>query len=320
MDVIKMEQQSRYQEQEGRSLSLALEQLPTAELYDLYALPPNTTENPMRITDKAIWCMNNHVGTVSPHYKLVQHRDAFMPILMALDNAGMMNYQFSTWAVPSQAFLAVTVLETNGIRIGFRARSRIDGGHAISFGFKAVRTKVERQLIEKHYVTVWGVRQVCTNGMMMKIPLDSIKYFTSEQRRNVEILESEQRRIAHIGDTTAKLRGIQAIVTGFLDLREPVAKMIVDANEFPITMAQAEEILKQYFGKRKITDIMVRWKENEEPNLWGLYNAATYLASHHPMAESTREGLLVKAADMLTGLLERVEGDSGAARPEQQYL
>jgi len=80
--------------------------------------------------------------------------------------------------------------------------------------------------------------------------------------------------------------------------RDPVARIIDKAQTREIGNQEAAELIKKYVGKRMFQKVYNQFSY-ESSDLWGLYNAVTYVASHDNIAQSTSNGLLVKAAGML---------------------
>lgn len=289
-----------YQNLESQYINAGLDSLPTAELRPLIAVSPDGLTSDS-IEDKAVFCNGNHVGTVSKQYKLVQHKDAFKPIIDGLIATGHSQFEFTTWSTDKKAFLGITLGETiDTVHYGFRATNGYDGNHAIDFGFKADRIKREDVIVEREHVQVWGFRQVCSNGMVVKVPIKSTKYLDIETRTKVQNVIAEYRRITHVGNVEFKLEQIQYLVEAFLLLKNPVEKMIRDAQDYHIDRNKAREWVERYIGSRLADRVMEQFGL-EDQTLWGVYNAVTNIASHDSdLRESTKDGLLDKSATMLT--------------------
>jgi hypothetical protein len=283
----------------------ALEALPTAELCPIIAARGDNQDQFTRLTDKAVFCMDQHVGTVSQHYKLVQSKDAFSPIIEGLTLSGVTDYRFNIFATPAKAWLGITVGEAaDGVRFGFRASTAHDGGHAISFGMRSIRVQHSAVIVEREHVTVWGYRLSCQNGSIMRVPLMSEKYFTVEERVKVQELFSKRMSIVHSGNTTHKLLEVQYLVEGFLLLKNPLSKMIKDAQLTYLEQELAEKFVKRHIGKRMAERVLEEYAREKGETLWDLYNTVTAMASHAPdLKPVTRESLLNKSANLLTAVL-----------------
>lgn len=281
-----------------------LEKLPVARLKDLYATTfetPAIAEHFEKITDKAVYCMDQHVGTVSDQYVLVQHKDAFMPIVKALRESGK-QFEFNMWATPKKAFFGVLVGKAlDGVAFGFRAQNSVDGSGSIKYGLKAGQRTVEHTIVEKEKVLVWTVRQICTNGATIKVPLKTEKYLDVETRIKFQSIVSEVRSIRHKGNVEARLKEVQYLVEAFLLLEQPLNRMIADAQKIQMDQEEIRRLFKKYVGKRMENTV---WRDfahdhKSQGTLWDAFNAITSVASHNPLADGTREALLNKAADML---------------------
>jgi hypothetical protein len=293
-------EQTTYNERPSNEIDQLLAGLPTAELRPLVAVTPDGL-NSKAIDDKAVFCNEEHIGTVSKHYKLVQHKDAFQPIVDGIRQSGYTDFRFSAWATNKQASLGITLGEAiDTVRYGFKATSGYDGNHAISFGFKTERVKRNDVVVEREHIQVWGMRQVCSNGMVVKVPIKSTKYLTIETRERVSTIMTEYRKLSHIGDMSVKLEQIQYLVEAFLLLKNPLEAMIRDAQNKPLDKEQARQFIETYIGTR-LADRLMEQYAFEQQTLWGLYNAATNVASHdNDLKASTKESLLDKSATMLT--------------------
>lgn len=235
----------------------------------------------------------------SDHYKLVQHHEAFKPVLegLAMRNA---NYNFALVANHKKAWLNVFV--GNGydsVKYGFRVVNSFDRSTSIRYGLSAfTQTKI---------LELVGYRQVCSNGMVVRVDLANAEFVKVEERTQIEHLLARKIAIRHQGDVNAKLEEVQFVVEAFLLLEKPLERIIKKAEKFEITLEKAEEFIKKYVGRRKLDKILTQFGKEDQP-LWGLYNAVTFIASHTladiPIKQNT---LIEKAATMLERELTPVQ-------------
>jgi hypothetical protein len=231
------------------------------------------------------------VAVPTGKYTLVQHEEAFMPIVEALNSLGQ---PFKIAAIHSNtnAWLNILTTETDdGVSVGFQAMNSVDGSTSLQYGFanfKATR-----------YIELVGYRQVCSNGMVVRVPIDNADFVRLEEREKIEVLLRQSIRIIHTGKAQEKIEQIRYLVEAMALLKEPVARMIKAATMKGIGQMEAEELLKKYIGKRLKAKLLGQF-EQEEKTLWGLYNAITFVAAHdNEIKTSTKNSLITKSADLL---------------------
>lgn len=239
------------------------------------------------------------VGMVTKKYALVQHKDAFSPIITALDNSGE-GYQVSVWHKRGKAGLRViTGTEAaDGVKLGFQVFNSVDGTTAINYRFT-----MRHQMT---FIEVVGYRLSCQNGMVMRVPLNEAEFVSQEQRQQITQLMTKLFSIAHIGDAKAKAQQVQYIVEALALLKEPVAAMIEKAKTVGILPKEAEALLAKYIGKRLSDKCIYQYRKDktkEGDKLWGLYNAITFVASHDGISDSSKKSLLDNSADLLKDVL-----------------
>jgi hypothetical protein len=295
--------QSRYKLEDSAGIDAAIKALPLAEERNvLYEGDAGYFPIPTR---KAIVVDNHAVSIMSKPYKMVQHKEAFQPIVDGLKAKGVTDYQFTIWANDRRANMAIYVGEsTDGVKFGFRATNSFDGTEAINFGFEAIRKIVEHRIVEKEHVLVWTYRQVCSNGATIRVPLKTCKYLSAETVVKIKTLIGEHTKIIHYGqDIEKKLEAIQYVTEAFLLLKDPLDKMITDARDYHVDYENAKKLVKRYIGVRWLMKYIEQY-QGEEQSLWGLFNAMTYVASHADIADSRREGIMDKASAMLEAELK----------------
>lgn len=307
-----------WQKHSAESIKEELAALPKAELRTLYAETEDTmaygakdTElvnaaGLKKLTDKAVFVEGEHIANVSKGYELVQHETAFAPIVDNLEAQGTNKFKFTVWANHRRAFLGVLVGEAkDSVQFGFRCTNSVDGSGSINYGLKASRVQTVIDIVEKEHVTVWGIRQVCNNGCIIKIPLKSIKYLDAVTSRKVQELAKELRSIRHTKGAYDRMAEVRLLVESFLALEKPINAMIGDAQNFTIKPQDVQKLLKFYVGERMAKSVELEFAHPKyDGSLWALYNATTAIASHNDdYKDGTRNSLLDKAGNLLTGAL-----------------
>jgi len=279
---------------EQSGLSEAIEAIPTATRHTISVHKDFNKPTLMTEVDThnfhAIVSENQVVGMVSPKYLLVQHREAFEPIQKGLD-AMNIPYDFNLFTYRGKSWLSVLVANTiDSVKIGFKAMNSVDGTTALKYSFRVSKSESWIELV--------GYRQVCENGMVIRVPLDRAEFTKLEVMERVKTLLEENQRIVHMGDKSKEIEAVRYIVEAISLLSGSVAKIIEKAQSREVGAKEAKELIAKYIGKRMAQKIYNRFAY-ENPSIWGLYNAATNVASHEEIAESTSNGLLLKAATML---------------------
>lgn len=273
--------------QKAQEAQSSLDSIPTAELQTIQM---EGKTNPKQI--KAVVVNDRIVATVSRHYRLVQHKVAFQPILDGL-HATATDYDFALIVNDARAWFKVfcdTIPENgNGIRLGFEATNSLNGKSAIHYLF---RTESVTKVVE-----IVGYRQICSNGMKIRVPLDQAEFVRPEVREKVEALLVLSQRIIHMGNPEERISAVQFVVEALSLLREPVALIIQKAKDKQVGEQEAKRLIGKYVGKRLSSRILHQFAE-EQPTMWGLYNSITYVASHD-VKLSTMNGLIDSSAEML---------------------
>lgn len=253
---------------------------------------------------KGILVNGEIVSITSKGYSLVQHKDALRPVINGLTVTGSSDFRFSFFADNHRAFMDVFVGEGyDTVRYGFSVVNSYDRSTSLRYGFQGFRkTKI---------IEMIGYRQVCSNGMRVRVPLDQAEFVRPEERIQIESLLTKSLSIRHSGDVVKKMESVQPIVEAFMLLRNPLQRIIEAAQKVSVAdLAAAEAIVEKYMGKRLRGRVLDHFVEKEqEKSLWGLFNSFTYLSSHEEkMSDSSRNALISKAAVMLEKELEvRVE-------------
>jgi cell fate (sporulation/competence/biofilm development) regulator YmcA (YheA/YmcA/DUF963 family) len=270
-----------------------LDNIPIASLQTIVSTNQGTILNPKNI--KAVVVNGRIVGSVSKRYRLVQHKDAFSPIFNGLHQTAT-PYEFSLFETDTKAMLNVFVDEIgeNGsmIKLGFRAVNSINGETAIVYDIRADSITSTLEIV--------GYRQVCSNGMKIRVPLDRAEELRIEKVERVKELIKMATRIVHMGTEEAmkqKIEAVQYVTEAIALLKNPIARIIQKAKSERVGEQQAKELLKIYIGKRMNQRILEQFKK-EEQTMWGIYNACTAVASHD-CTIPTMNGLINSSARML---------------------
>lgn len=290
-----MEEYQSYWEymRKAQETNQTLGDIPLASLQTIKTTNQGEVLNPKEI--KAVVVNGRIVGSVSKRYKLVQHKDAFEPIFKGLHLTGT-EYEFSLFTTDTKAFLNVFVDEVaengSGIKLGFKAINSINGETAITYAIRATAQMTTLELV--------GYRQVCSNGLKIRVPLDKAEELRIENVTRLKELVSMATRIIHMGTEEAmkhKMEAVQYVTEAVAILKEPVSIMIQRAKQIPIGQEEMKELMAKYIGKRMNKAIIEQFKE-EEQSLWGALMAVTFVASHGTSIP-TMNGLINSSAVML---------------------
>lgn len=310
-----MKQKSVYKLKEAELINPSLADLPKAELKPLAVEGADTS------AFKATVVKGKVIDCPTSKYRLIQHEQAFRPIIDGLTVSGVKDYAFTLWADEKRASLSIYIGESeDGVRFGFNAKNSFDRSSAVHYGMKSEKVQEEVQIVEREHVLVWGHRKVCENGLVVKVPLKTTKYLDAITVKRVKELFSTSRSIRHMGDDIfSRIKSVQYLTEGILLLSKPIGMMIRDAQNIHLTQDEAKELLVRYEKRRRL-DHYLELYGREEQTLWGLFNAITFFASHKEegITHKAREKILMRAGDMLTAELlaeqderqEFIAGDS----------
>ena len=259
---------------------------------------------------KAIVVNGKVVSILTNKYRLVQHKEAFKPIIESVKLAGVKFFNYNLLADTKKAHLDIYTEtardDKEGIEFGFRCTNTFDGRSSIKFNMQLSKAQRWVELVEKDEVSVWGFRMACKNGMMVKVPLAYEKVVRPEERAKITTLLNQAKSVAHFEPSVKKgLSEIKYIIEALLILRDPIERLIKIADSISLEGFDKEDIIKlvtKYIGKKMSKSVFDQWAKSTEENitLWGLFNAVTALATHRKdLSETTRQRLYEKAADML---------------------
>ena len=181
---------------EATTINSEISKLPIAEIKDII-VSGKTVEN-----RKAVVVNDEVIDISSSSYVLKQHEDTFRPIISGLTMSGIHDFKYSLYYTLSRARLNIYVDEVSGVNFGFQCLNSFDRTSSINYGFRAYQKLESIKIVEKTHVLVWGFRKVCSNGMMLKIPLKTSKYLDSVVVTKIRELLSHTNRIIHTGNVT----------------------------------------------------------------------------------------------------------------------
>ncbi len=222
----------------------------------------------------------------SDHYAVIQHRDAFNQILTAMNLNPKEKVKGNVTSWRGRARMSVTFPELlvddgkQGIELGFRASNSYCGDQA--FRFFGARTAFKATRV----IEFFGLRKVCSNGMMVRIPLNEVNIEAGDR---VERKEYEQReeynisdavvRILHKGDVKTQLFNITKAIEDLRTVVKPLENKIALAKETQYAGTDLKKILHELGFSDKIAYFVE--KNAEDYTNWGLYNGLTQFASNY---------------------------------------
>lgn len=267
----------------------AINGIPLAELKDITCEAKNSKNF------RAVVVEGEMVSVIGKKYNLVQHKDAFMPIIDALHSTGT-EFKMNLWNNKTTARMNIFTEDIQDtVSIGFQVANSVDGKSSLRIGIHA-------HYISKKWIELVGYRQICINGMKIRVPLDEAEIVKPEERVKIETLFNKSARFIHTVSIEHRLEEMTYITEAISLLRKPVSRMIDKAEAIKINPQVAEDLIKKYITRRKnMKKQIIAAFGTDSPTLWGLYNAITFVASHNTSAEKTSriENLLTNSADML---------------------
>jgi len=277
----------------------AMDSLPIAKAVEISRVDNGEIVKDMRL----IVADGKNVKVLSDHYKIVQHKEALLPIVEGL---GDRKYMFSMWHTHKRAVVDLMTAKAEGIYFGFRVMNSCDGTSALRYDlFSKGETSEKRQESEK-VVTIWGWRETCSNGQKIMIPLAWREVVREVEYQQIHRLLAEHKRILHNKKAEKELTGIGYLVEAMVLLEKPLGRIIKLAQKEKIEALEfAEKLIEKYIGKRYVKKVMEQW-ENEEQSAWGLYQCVTNVGSHG-YKDTTKNTIISNAAILLDGLLRNRE-------------
>lgn len=298
----------------AEQINNAISRLPVAQLCDIDAKVPKSdglfdTES---VKNFKVVRVKEHNGRVSyvdaptGRYRIIQHEKAFRPVIEGLTQAGVKDFSFVINSNPRTAQMQVYVDSAgyDSVSLGFKVGNSFDRTKALSFGFSLNKSQ--------KYIEVVGYRQVCSNGLVVRVPLENAEFIKEEARIKLVELVDKKTKIKHTENASEKLQLIQYVVEALALLREPVERMIKAGQAWKINHEELlEQLVKAHVTKRYQKRVIAQYNkqvaDGEGNDLWQLTNAITWVASHDStLKDKARETLLGAGADLLLESLPEV--------------
>lgn len=290
-----------YEIKDASTLNADIQALPKVEILDVDAVDAKTG-NRIRAEHFRASVVNGKVIDVpTDEYTHVQHEEAFRPAIEGMAISGVHGFQYCLWNDERRANLSILVGQAaDGVNFGFKMTNSFDRTTTVRYSLDANTQEKHVEIVEKEHVLVWGFRQTCSNGMVIKVPLKVCKYMDAVEVTQFKTLMEKHVEIRHKGEVGRKLKNMQYVVEAFIMLNNPVSRMIRDAQAKALTQEDAEELITRYVGKRIVNEVLEQFAR-EEQTLWGLTNAVTYIGSHSDrnLSMARRDKLLDKAGTMM---------------------
>ena len=213
------------------------------------------------------------VNVVTDRYNLIQHSEAFAPIIPVLEKLGVKNVCAKIDFTTEKAYAYVSLPEN----FSFIAPD----GAAINLGFVGVNAYDSTHSVEW---SGYGYRQTCKNGMIAKRLLGGI-------------------RAVHTASAEAKL---YEWVNNFSQDIQEFNSQIELAMSVGVTRQEAETYARAVSkdSKRFVELFMRLWDDayskTLKSSMWALYNAATDIYSHKSTSLQTAYAGLASAEVLLT--------------------
>lgn len=279
--------------------------LPKAEIWNLKASPSKKLQkqglygdgvledvakyNIVRVND------NGKINYINPNvdYNAVQHEKAMRPIIDALTVSGVKDFRFCLTHTYKEAslWLFVGAEGYDGVSVGFEVLNSFCGHKKLNYGVKLDSFK--------RHIEIVGYRQVCSNGAKIRVPLEEAEIVKPEVVTKIKELASMNFSFKHTSSVMEKIEQVKYISEAVALLRQPIENMIKKAEKVKLDKEKLSELIKLHVGKRYKARVLDA-QANENNDVWGLFNAITYVASHDKDLEaSSRETLLNKANDLL---------------------
>lgn len=301
----------------GEQINQALDRFPTAREADVATLDESGSKkiNGFKaiVQDDPVTKRSEVVAIPTKRYTIVQHKDAFRPIVEGLTLAGVKDFGFVARnrgaKATLQLYTGTSVTDgTSRIQLAINCENSYDGSTAVNYGFTMKRQ--EGQWL----VELVGYREVCSNGMKLIIPILTEADVERAKKEGMELgwrsefigserlLHARKESIRHTASAHTRIEKLQYVTEALALLTNPVQAFINRMKDWSISdEKQLRDLVNAHVGKRYAQKVMNayygRGGEGER-SLWGLYNAITYVASNTDIADSAREGLIDRAAKM----------------------
>jgi len=285
------------------------------ELIEAVNALPNAVESPIFYTHnekqrkytsrKAI--LDEATGEIynlpSKHYKIISHCDSFSKIIGAMNLNPKEKVKADVFEHDGRARLSVTFPEllvddgAQGIELGFRTSNSYCGDQA--FKFFGARSAFKKT----HVIEFFGLRKVCSNGMMARIPLNEVKEGDRVERKEYDHydrteLATSVTRIVHKGNVDAELFNITSAIEDLRKVIVPLENRIALAKETKFAGQDIGKMLREKGFSEKLVKFVRQ--EAEDFSNWGIYNGITNYASTSVENLAVAERAIIRAQMFLS--------------------
>lgn len=279
----------------AENLNQDLRNLPTARELDLFSGKNKEQVEGFKAIEVDTGDRKEVVFCPKKAYQVVQHEQAFRPLVEGLTQAGIRNYEYILYNDLTRAYLNILTTGdvADTVRLGLSAKNSFDGSSSLKYGFRIEQAKKTIELV--------GYRMACKNGMLIRVPIDRAEIVKKEVVEKVKKLYERSLTFRHTKNVMPKIQQVQYITEAISLLKEPVREFINQAKEISLENQKfLDRIIATHVKKRYKKKVMERYQLDQGEDLWDLYNAMTYVASHDKELKVTsREKLKERAADML---------------------
>jgi len=245
----------------------------------------------------------------SDHYELVNHKDAFLQALHTMEvplnkETEIQVFGKNGYASMKCVFPELTIADDKlGIKMGFEIQNSID--KTSSLGIEMKRSMKDKS---DAYIVFTGYRQVCSNGMKIRVPM--LEMFNADEIRQEEkgvierLMASFTGRVKHMGKNFAMK---------YTDLLL-LARKSIPSIEATIQKAMAKVITREEFAKalgemgfsdRNIEMILNEFDKEKATTTWQAYNNITAIASHNIKSQAVADKMLDRAWDLMESVKVR---------------
>lgn len=262
----------------GRGLEV-LDKLPVASLQPVFL----GNEKVEAEKSRAVVVEGQPVAFVSNHYTLVNHKDAFLEALNTMEVPLNDSTELAVYGKNGYASMRVMFDElmiddgAEGIRMGFEIKNSIDKSACLGVEMK----RKQQYDGTGGTVTFFGLRQICSNGMKIKVPIADASF---------------SGKVKHMGSN---------LLLKFQDLLN-LARASIPMVEDLIKKSMLENISKEDFAKKlgqmgfsdKNIKLILR-EFDDKKTIWEAYNSITFIASHKIKSQAVADKLTDKAWDLM---------------------
>jgi len=202
---------------------------------------------------------------VSDRYTLIQHREVFEPVIVAMRNLGV-RIQGKVTRDGGRIYADILF---NDDRFKHDVSDDSEKGDIINFGMRFFNSYDKTTSFGAE---VFAMRLVCKNGMIRPVNIKSIREIHSGNKRFV----------------------VKAIANLFKSLAEESPKfadVVSRAREEIVTLQMMKELFATWhLGKKHVKVLMQKIRKLDEKNQWNIYNVLTdYITHNMEVREATKE-------------------------------